>query len=128
MIKVLSATAATQGARSDDYNLCVEGELIWFPPTCSSPAKAERCGCERGFGGLNSHRATTTAMVREVDLTRDEYVDALRSSLDSQGYCSHKAEEMADLLLSMAEDLPTGAVLEKDLESISVRGYQVGHK
>lgn len=128
MIKVLSATAATQGARLDDYNWCVEGELIWFPPTCSGPAKAECCGCERGFGGLSSRRATTTAMVREIDLTRDDYVEALRSRLDDQGYCSHNAQEMAEILLSMADDLPTGAVIEKDLESISVRSYQVEHK
>ena len=39
----------------------------------------------RSFAGLNSHRATTTAEVREVDLTEADVVDAVRSSLDAAG-------------------------------------------
>lgn len=128
MIKALVATAATQGVRTDDYNWCVEGELVWFPPTCCGLDDAKRCGCERGFGGLSSRRATTTAMVSELNLTRDDYVEALRSSVADQGYCPHGTAEVADLMLALAQGFPTGAVVEKDLESIRLRGYQVEHR
>ncbi|MGH3914628.1 MAG: DUF7715 family protein [Pseudonocardiaceae bacterium] len=43
------------------------------------------CGCGHGFGGLNSHRATTTAMVADTPLNRAEYAEAVRTSLQ-QGY------------------------------------------
>lgn len=59
MIKVLVATSKTQGARDNDYNWCIEQELVWFPPICRSSkvnGPDDSCGCGRGFGGLNSHR------------------------------------------------------------------------
>ncbi|WP_457008536.1 DUF7715 family protein [Geodermatophilus sp. SYSU D00965] len=41
-----------------------------MPPT--APIGDGGCGCGRSFSGMNSHRATTTAVVREVDLSYED--------------------------------------------------------
>jgi|SRR6476661_1935988 len=67
-MKLLVATARTQGARINDYNWCIEGELVRIGEVCARD-RAEPdggCGCGRGFGGLNSHRATTSALDQRV--------------------------------------------------------------
>lgn len=124
MIKVLVATAETQGARDNDYHWCVEGELVWFPPMCARDREDPDgdCGCARGFGGLNSHRATTTAMVRTIEgLSREDYAEAIRSSMDEQGYDSEAAAEIADALIDLVADWPDGAVVEKRLNYVQIR-------
>lgn len=62
-MRVLVATNEFQGTRKGDYARGVEGEIV-VPEVvqCGHPA----CGCGRGFAGLASDRATTTAMI--VDL------------------------------------------------------------
>lgn len=124
MIKVLVATAATQGVRDSDYHWCIDGELVWIAPMCAKDwlDPDQGCGCGRAFAGLNSHRATTTAMVRTLEgLSRDDYMEAIRSSLDAQGYDGGLAPEIADSLLELVCDLPDGAVVEHRLEYIQVR-------
>ena len=59
-MKVLVATRATQDAQRGDFSFTVDGELVTAAGfECANP----RCGCDRGFGGLASHRSTTTAEV-----------------------------------------------------------------
>ncbi len=58
---VLVATNELQGTEPGDYAWTVEGELV--TPVATECASGERCGCNRGFPGLASGRATTTAMV-----------------------------------------------------------------
>jgi hypothetical protein len=122
-MKVLTATAVTQGHRDNDFNFCVEGELVHIDQVCATDRDDPdgRCGCGRAFAGLNSHSATTTAMIRDVQLTRDEYIEALRSSLDEQGWDSAAAADEARGLLRLADALPTGAVLERRLSKVAVR-------
>ena len=126
-MKVLVATARTQGTRTNDYHYCVDGELVWFPPTCSRDEADPDggCGCGRGFGGLNSHTATTTAMVTEVALSRDDYIEALWSSLERQGWTRFlEIDEVAaevDALLVLVADLPVGTVLGRRLDQVVVR-------
>lgn len=81
---VLEATRETQGSRDDDYAWAVDGELVFIPLTdCDN----ERCGCARGFAGITSHRATTTArIVDRPDLDADGYRDVLTEGMKSQGY------------------------------------------
>lgn len=124
MIKVLVATAKTQGMRPNDYHWCIEGELVWFPPVCRRDKDDPDggCGCGRGFGGLNSRRGTTTAMVKSIPaLDRDDYVEALRSSLHDQGYDGSVAPEVADAMLDLVSDMPEGAIVENRLEYIQLR-------
>lgn len=124
MIKVLIATSETQGARENDYNWCVEGELVWLAPVCARDREDPDggCGCARGFAGLNSHRATTTAMVRTIEgLTHEDYVEALRSSMDQQGYEPGSAAQIADILIDLVSEWPDGTVVEHRLDYIQTR-------
>ena len=124
-MKVLVATARTQGERRNDYHCCVEGELVRIGEVCRRDRADPDggCGCGRGFGGLSSHRATTTAQVAEVSFGRDDYVEAIRSSMEAQGYgdCPDCAEREADELADLASGWPVGAVVERRLDVLSVR-------
>ena len=122
-MKVLTATVTTQGYRGNDFDYCVEGELVHVGMVCAKDRSDPDggCGCGRAFAGLNSHRATTTAMIREVDFTRGDYVEALRSSLAQQGWDAAAAQDEADSLLLLADALPVGVVIERRLSKIAVR-------
>ncbi len=67
-----------------DYNHAVDGELVYVPEAdCCDPS----CGCDRGFAGVASARATTTAMVVDrPDLTEDDVSIALIDGLTRQGW------------------------------------------
>ena len=124
-VKLLTATGLTQGYRDNDFHFCVEGELVHIDMPCakdrSDPDGA--CGCGRSFGGLNSHYATTTAMIRDVaGFSPDDYLEALRSSLDQQGYDSSQAVHEAAALHCLAQCWPAGTVLERRLNQIAARG------
>jgi hypothetical protein len=93
-MKVFAATSRTQGQRGNDFHWCVEGELVHFSAVCAADLDDPDggCGCGRAFAGLNSHRATTTAIVREIEgFTREDYVEAIRSSLAQQGWDPSRA-------------------------------------
>lgn len=79
---VLTATSTTQGLVDDDYGWTVDGELVVLPfLDCSDP----ECGCSRGWAGLTSRRATTTAEVCErSDLDWDEYRALIVDHWDEQ--------------------------------------------
>lgn len=123
-MKMLVATSRPQGARANDYHHCTEGELVWIGLVCRKDRDDPDggCGCGRGFGGLNSHRATTTALVADLPgFTRDDYVLAIRSSLATQGWPPSVAEEIADGQLDLASNYPAGTVLERRLDDIYAR-------
>ena len=122
-MKVLVATAQTQGLRGNDFNWCIEGELVMVGLVCAADRRSPdgKCGCGRAFAGLNSHRATTTAKVKDVELTPSDYVEALRSSLAQQGWPSDKAAEVAACLAQVAGSWPVGTIVERRLDKILVR-------
>jgi hypothetical protein len=124
-VKLLTATCHTQGYRDNDFHFCVEGELVHIDPPCAFDRADPdgRCGCGRAFAGLNSHLATTTAMIREVGgFTPADYLEALRSSLDQQGWDSSEAFHEAAALHCLAQQWPLGTVLERRLDQIAARG------
>ena len=123
-LKLLTATNSSQGFRANDFDWCVEGELVHIGIVCARDRDDPDggCGCGRSFAGLNSHRATTTAMVREVPgFTGDDYVLAIRSSLEQQGCDASFAEHEAALLRTLVRDWPAGAIVERRLDEIVVR-------
>src|SRR3990172_8245236 len=66
VVKVLVATAETQGERSNDFCHTVEGELVTWPALeCSGESVDGGCGCRRALCGVGSLKATTTAKVVE---------------------------------------------------------------
>ncbi len=82
---VLIATNEPQGTLPDDYSFTVEGELV--TPLAVECASGERCGCNRGFPGLASGFATTTAMVAErPGVTEEDLRDAVFDWLDRCGW------------------------------------------
>ena len=94
-MRVLVATNTTQGEQAGDYCWTVEGELVTLVVVeCASP---DRCGCGRGFPGLASSRATTTAVVVDrPDLTRDQVTLALRDSLERGGWLFDLDDDAVD--------------------------------
>jgi hypothetical protein len=82
---VLIATNELQGTSPDDYSYTVEGELV--TPLAAECSSGDRCGCARGFPGLASGFATTTAMVAErPGVTEDDLRDAVFDWLDRGGW------------------------------------------
>lgn len=116
-MKILVATAETQGERETDYTWTVEGELVWIQEPCATDARRmpNACGCGRGFAGLSSHRATSTAKVVESHLTRADYVAALRASLSDGGWPADAAAGIAHGLLGFAAEWEVNTVLERDI-------------
>ena len=98
-MKVLIATTEMQGTAPGDYSCTLEGELV--TPVASECASNEQCGCIRGFPGLVSSRATTTAMVVERSgLTVDDVRDAVTGFLERGGWVDlmREAAERADVI------------------------------
>lgn len=105
-MKVLVATNETQGVFDGDYSWTVDGELVYIQAiSCSNPS----CGCTRGFAGMASSRATTTAMVVDrPEIGIGELTGALHDSLERDGWLTDitpdEADEMiAELLKTLAE-------------------------
>jgi hypothetical protein len=122
-MKVLVATSDTQGERDNDFSYCIEGELVTVGLVCAADELDPDggCGCGRAFAGLNSHRATTTAKVKDVELSEDDYVEALRSSLAQQGWPTEDVAELAAWLVQLVSSWPIGAVIERRLDDIFER-------
>jgi len=126
-VKILVATNRTQGDREGDYTFCVPGELLWITEVCGRDRRDPRggCGCGRGFGGLTSHRATTTGEIVERDFTDDELRLAVQTSLTDQGWlsealseveCAAVVEEVVSEVRAIVEALPVGAVVRRDID------------
>ena len=123
-MKILVATGHTQGTNPNDYHHCVERELVWIQEPCDRDRRDPQgpCGCGRGFAGAASHRATTTAMVVESDMTRDDVVLAFETSLTDGGWPLAWAEDVADDNLEIAAQLPVGAIITRQLDDFLLRG------
>lgn len=123
-MKILVATGHTQGTHPGDYHFCIERELVWIQEPCVRDLRDPDgpCGCGRGFAGAASHRATTTAMVVESEMSRDDVVLAFQTSLDDGGWPVAWAEDVADENLEIAARLPAGAIITRKLEHFFVRG------
>lgn len=126
---VLTATASTQGERDNDYHWAIEGELVWLDPPCARDRRNPDggCGCGRGFPGLNSHRATTTAMARDLPLTRDDVVAARIGYLASAGYGRFTPDDIradVDTVLGAVRRLTSGDIVERRLDELRLRVHR----
>lgn len=123
-MKVLVATALTQGERPGDDNWCIEGELVWVQEPCASDRRDPDgpCGCGRGFAGMSSHRPTTTCRVAEIpEFSREDMIMALRASLRDGGWPTEWAVELADGMLELASLWPEGAVIDRRIDDFGPR-------
>ena len=85
-MRILVATHHTNGDVPGDYDHCIDGELVYMQDPCASDRRDPDgpCGCGRGFAGTNSHRATSTALVVDSELTPADVDEAIRSSLETE--------------------------------------------
>jgi hypothetical protein len=122
-MKILVATGLTQGMEANDYHYCIEGELVWIQEPCASGRDDPDggCGCGRGFAGAASHRATTTAIVVESEMTPDDVILAFQTSLADGGWPTAWACDVTDENLELARRLPAGTVITRRLEAVCVR-------
>src|SRR5258707_11711871 len=119
---VLVASSKTQGSRPDDFCWAVEGELVRRPVLeCDS---GDACGCARGFAGLSSHRATTTAIVVDrPDLDAPTYRELMLDDARVRGYrVDHRTIEFLDedigFLVFTAAAWPVGTVVGRSGDEI----------
>lgn len=118
-MKVLVATTHGQGDEAGDYNWTVEGELVTAVTLeCCNP----ECGCQRGFPGLGSSRASTTAMVVERDhIDLNALREAVKGSLRREGWLAGlNPYEQRQLIAShlstirlICRRLPVGTVIRR---------------
>ena len=86
-MNLLTATAEGQGDRPNDFFFTVEGELVLLGFVCAADEADPDggCGCGRAFSGMSSRRATTTAVVRDLDLDEDDLRLAVESYFTATG-------------------------------------------
>jgi hypothetical protein len=131
-VKVLTATTQTQGQRDSDFACCIPGELVQpFAVICDRDLEEGPdggCGCGRSFAGLNSSKATTTALVKDIaGYTVDDLVTAVMATLQQEGWADEyddpdrTARELAEALAETAADYDDGDVLEIRLGVIGRR-------
>lgn len=128
-MKLLTATSERQGERDGDFCFAVEGELVLLGFVCATDQADPDggCGCGRAFSGMSSMRATTTALVRDLDISFDDarmavegyYVSAGMGAdvMGPQEFTAMVAEtliEMADI----ADAVPVGAVVGRRLDRL----------
>ncbi len=98
------------------YDFCwgIEGELaIASPVACDDTT----CGCDRSHVGMNSRKASTTVMVRDVQLGLDDLTAACLASLTESGFYDDNeaaAQDAADIItaaVEVAARFPVGTVL-----------------
>ena len=125
-MKVLVATKCMQGTRSNDYSWTEEGELVGFALECDGEDVDGACGCRRGFAGLASHKATTTARVTEKGHTEGQYIAAYRLSKVRAGWVKPGEDpawvrEQAKEMLRIASCFTCGTIVEKRGDDIVER-------
>ena len=117
---VLVATRETQGSDDGDYCFTVEGELV--TPITFECCVPETCGCGRGFPGLASARATTTAMVVDragitLPLLRQSVTDSLERG-GWRGIANDEFEQMVDehvdTIVRICKAFGDGAIVRRD--------------
>jgi hypothetical protein len=125
-MKILTATSAGQGIRANDYSYTTEGELVLVGLVCATDRRDPDggCGCGRGFSGLSSHQATTTAQVRDLPISREDVILAFRGYYKSAGYGTvprHELEPEVDELLAIAAKHDVGTIIERRIDLVRPR-------
>ncbi len=76
------------------------------------------------MSGMTTQKATTTFRVKRLPITREQFVDMLRSSYANAGFPIEDSllRDEADELLRLAAAFPADAVLEKRGGKMQTRG------
>jgi hypothetical protein len=130
-MKLLTATRERQGERDGDFCFAVEGELVLLGYVCATDQADPDggCGCGRAFSGMSSMRATTTAVVRDLDVSIDDVRLAVEGYYVSAGTGPDVigGAEFEEVVSATLEDLaeiahvPVGAVVGRRLDNLTWR-------
>jgi hypothetical protein len=131
-MELLTATRQGQGERPGDFCFTIDGELVLVGDTCATDEADPDggCGCGRAFSGMSSRRATTTAVVREVDLSYEDLELAVESYYTAAGYSAELlgADEFAVLVHDSVDEAvkfggcwPVGSLVRRRLDFVSVQ-------
>lgn len=134
-MKLLTATTQTQGQRASDFAWCIPGELVTPAAVICDRDRQQGpdggCGCGRSFGGLNSGKASTTAIVADLDgYTFEDLLEAVRSHRQQSGWAEVaadaddaelKAAGEAAAIAETAAEYDAGTVLEIRMGEIGER-------
>ena len=125
-MKLLTATPERQGERDGDFCFAVEGELVLLGFVCATDEANPDggCGCGRAFSGMSSMRATTTALVRDLDVSVDDVRLAVEGYHVSSGLGPDVigGPEFQGLVSATMDDfaeiahIPVGAVVGRRLD------------
>ncbi len=134
-MRLLTATRQAQGELPGDFCFTVEGELVLANDFVCARDRDDPdggCGCGRAFVGLGSRRATTTALVRDLDITPAELRAAVEEfevvrGLGPDVIGSAEFDEGVEARLAeldrIARAVPEGAVVGLRLEQLVWRRY-----
>ncbi len=129
-MKILVATKATQGKRTNDFSFATEGEPVMIPVMeCDGEPVDGHCGCRRAMAGLESHSATTTVKVVERDLTPRRLELLIRKSWQQAGWAKlvgarieGHARDETQRLIRLAQAMRLHGVYGRRGESMEFRG------
>ena len=134
-MRLLTATREDQGELPGDFCFTIEGELV-LPNdlVCAADRNnpAGRCGCGRAFVGLGSRKATTTALVRDLDIAPSELRTAVEDfqvvrGLGPDVIGAAEFDEVVEAELALLEEIsrsvPVDAVVGLRLEQMVWRRY-----
>jgi hypothetical protein len=131
-MKLLTATRERQGEQAGDFCHAIEGELVLLGFVCATDEANPDggCGCGRAFSGMSSMRATTTALVRDLDVSLDDVRLAVEGYHVSSGVGPDVigGQEFEELVSASLADitessphLPLGAVVGRRLNHLTWR-------
>ena len=131
-MKLLTATRERQGERDGDFCHAIEGELVLLGFVCATDEADPDggCGCGRAFSGMSSMRATTTAVVRDLDVSLDDvrlavegyYVAAgMGADVIGRGEFAELVAATVQEMVDIAPWLPAGAVVGRRLDDLILR-------
>jgi hypothetical protein len=130
-MKLLTATHERQGEQDGDFCHAIEGELVLLGFVCATDEADPDggCGCGRAFSGMSSMRATTTALVRDLDVSLADVRLAVEGYYVSAGTGPDVigGAEFDEVVSATLEDLaqiahlPVGAVVGRRLDHLTWR-------
>jgi hypothetical protein len=131
-MRLLTATRVGQGERDGDFFHAVEGELVVLGEVCATDRNDPLggCGCGRAFSGLSSQRATTTALVRDLDLSPEDLEFAIAARFAADGITARTIGDLeyAYLFIDTVNELirfgstwPEGTVVRRTLDGVTIR-------
>jgi len=129
-MKLLTATREGQGVRDGDFCDALEGELVTMGWATDQHDPLGGSGRGLAFSGLSSRRATTTALVRDLDLSYEDVELAVATQFDADGFSPEVMGDLeyAYLFVDTVEEMirfgaiwPVGTVVRRMVDGVTIR-------